>query len=248
VDSVDPEDVTVGVDFGQKSDPTAIVVVQIVRRTVAWPDPAKEAIAFWTMTEERTETRFIGRRIERLPLGTSYPKVAKRVADIVAGIHHLRPRNLAPSSGPTIIADATGLGTPVLDILKEELAVRRLACKITGATFTHGQKLTGNVGDPAITVGKGYLVSRLQSLLQTDRIDLPRTAEAIALKEELLNYDIRVDPDGDAKFGAFRVGSHDDLATALGLGVLADEPGGSSWDDLPAADIAAWRALATGRI
>jgi hypothetical protein len=246
MESVDPSDVTVGVDFGQKSDPTAIVVTQMVRRTIAWPDPAKEAVAFWTMTEERTETRFVGRRIERLPLGTSYPKVAKRVADIVRGIHDLRPRNLAPSSGPTIIADATGLGTPVLDILKEELAVRRLACRVTGATFTHGQKLTGAVGGDQITVGKGYLVSRLQSLLQTARIDLPRTAEAIALKEELLAYDIKIDPDGDAKFGAFRTGTHDDLATALGLAVLADEPGGSSWGDLTADDIAAWARLGAG--
>jgi len=184
--------------------------------------------------------------VERLPLGTSYPAVARRVADIVQGIHDLRPRNLAPSSGPTIIADATGLGTPVIDILKEELAVRRLACKVTGATFTFGQKLTGAVGDDQITVGKGYLVSRLQSLLQTDRIDLPRTAEAIALKEELLSYDIKIDPDGDAKFGAFKTGAHDDLATALGLAVLADEPGGSSWSDLTAEDIAAWARLGAG--
>ena len=247
MESVDPEDVTVGVDFGQKSDPSAIVVTQIVRRTIAWPDPAKEAIAYWTMTEERTETRFIGRRIERLPLGTPYPRVAKRVADIVQGIHHLRPRNLAPSSGPTIIADATGLGTPVIDVLKEELAVRRLACKVTGATFTYGQRLTGNVGDDQLTVGKGFLVSRLQSLLQTDRIDLPRTAEAIALKEELLTYDIKIDPDGDAKFGALRTGQHDDLATALGLAILSDEPGGSSWSDLTAEDIAAWARLGAAR-
>lgn len=239
MESLDPTLVTLGVDFGQKADPTAIVVAQIVRTKLAWPDPAKEAIAWWTMTEERTETRFIGRRVERLPLGTSYPKVAKRVADIVAGIHDLRPHNLAPSRGPTIIADATGLGTPVLDILKEELAVRRLACRVTGATFTHGQRLTGDVGDPAITVGKGYLVSRLQSLLQTDRIDLPRTAEAIALKEKLLNYDIKVDPDGDAKFGAFKTGTHDDLATALGLAVLADKPGGTSWADINPGPLAA---------
>ena len=39
----------------------------------------------------------------------------------------------------------------------------------------------------------------------------------------MLDYEIKVDPDGDAKFGAFRVGSHDDLVTALGLAVLEAE-------------------------
>jgi hypothetical protein len=33
------------------------------------------------------------------------------------------------------------------------------------------------------------------------------------------------DPDGDLKFGAFKVGSHDDLVTSLGLAVLIDPPG-----------------------
>jgi len=228
--SVDPSDVTVGIDFGQKVDPSAIVVAQLVRHAIAWPDPT-ETYSIWEHPPERMEIRFIGRRIERLPLGTSYPAVATRVADIVAGIHARHPRSLAPSSGPTIVADQTGLGGPVIDILREEIERRRLACRITGATFTHGQRLTGRVGEPEITVGKGYLVSRIQSLFQTDRIDLPRTAEAIALKEELLNYDIKVDPDGDAKFGAFRTGKHDDLATALGLAVLVDSPVVASWSD-----------------
>jgi hypothetical protein len=33
----------------------------------------------------------------------------------------------------------------------------------------------------------------------------------------LLNYEIRVNENASAQFGAFKVGSHDDLATALGL-------------------------------
>ena len=81
---------------------------------------------------------------------------------------------------------------------------------------------TGSEGDEW-RLGKGYLVSRLQVLLQNHRLRLPRTAEATVLAQELLDYEIRVDPDGDAKFGAFKVGKHDDLVTALGLAVLRDE-------------------------
>ena len=58
--------------------------------------------------------------------------------------------------------------------------------------------------------------------MQTGRIKLPRTAEAEALARELLDYEIRVDQDANDRYGAFRVGSHDDLVTALGLACLVD--------------------------
>lgn len=54
------------------------------------------------------------------------------------------------------------------------------------------------------------------------RLHLPRTAEAETLAEELLDYEIRVDQDANDRYGAFRVGAHDDLVTALGLAVQLD--------------------------
>ena len=61
------------------------------------------------------------------------------------------------------------------------------------------------------------MVSRLQVLLGTGRLHLPRTREAGALTDELLNYELRVDQNGHESFGALRTGTHDDLACALGL-------------------------------
>ncbi len=59
-----------------------------------------------------------------------------------------------------------------------------------------------------------------QMLLQFQRIHLPRGhREADALVQELLDYEIRVDDKANEKYGAFRVGTHDDLVTALGLAV-----------------------------
>ncbi len=74
----------------------------------------------------------------------------------------------------------------------------------------------------SVKLGKAYLVSRLQSLLQTGCVHLPRTAEAEALAAELLDYEIRVDQNANDRYGAFRVGTHDDLVTALGLAVQCD--------------------------
>ena len=42
---------------------------------------------------------------------------------------------------------------------------------------------------------------------------------------ELLNYELRVDEDANDKYGAFRVGTHDDLVAALGLAVQVDRRG-----------------------
>ena len=73
------------------------------------------------------------------------------------------------------------------------------------------------------SVGKAYLVSRLQVLFQSERLKLPRQhPEAEALVQELLDYEIRVSERANDTYGAFKVGAHDDLVTALGLAVLED--------------------------
>lgn len=42
--------------------------------------------------------------------------------------------------------------------------------------------------------------------------------------EELLEYEGRVDERANERYGAFRVGAHDDLVTALGLAVIDLSP------------------------
>jgi hypothetical protein len=238
---VDPTTVVIGCDLGQRSDPTAVAVVEVVQTQLAWPDPANERIAHWVETPKRMETRFVARRIFRLPLGTPYPAVARRIADLVATLHDHRRRDMHATGGPVLCLDITGLGRPVVDLVREELEVRRLVARLSGVTFTHGQKLTGQIGEREVTCGKAFLVNRLQTLFQSDRIDLPQSSESLAMREELLNFDIKVDPDGDAKFGAFKTGTHDDLVTALGLATLADKPA-ASWADIGTGPLAAYLA------
>jgi hypothetical protein len=113
--------------------------------------------------------------------------------------------------------DATGVGKPIVDLLHEQTSnVRPIA-----VYFTHGDRLTEkwDGGYQQISLGKALLVSQLQALLQCHRLHLPKTSEAEALAQELLNYEIRVDENANDRYGAFRVGTHDDLVTALGLAV-----------------------------
>lgn len=190
--------ITMGVDIGQKRDPTALCVAETELRQV----------------EGRTEIHFVVRHLERLPLGTPYPRVAERVARIC---DQVRART---GAGPLVYMDATGVGQPVVDILRERLP----GGWVVPVYFTHGdRRVETREGEGVrVTLGKAHMVSRLQALLQNRRLHLPRSREAETLTEELQNYELRVSEDANDRYGAFRVGTHDDLVTALGLATQDD--------------------------
>ena len=71
-------------------------------------------------------------------------------------------------------------------------------------------------------LGKALMVSRLPVLLGSDRLHLPRTPQAEILAQEFVHYEIRLPPDANDRYGAFSVGPHDDLVTALGLATQID--------------------------
>lgn len=195
--------VTIGVDIGQKRDPTAVCVAEIVERIQTPPE-----YEFWQ--EPEVETIYLIRFLERLPLGLPYPKIAERLAEIAEGV-----RFKMPDADVRLYADQTGPGIPVVDSLRE-----RIDLPLIGVTLAAGEKLT--IKGNEARLGKAFLVSRLQVLLQNGRIRLPKTAESEELARELLDFEIKVDQDGTDRYGAFKVGTHDDMVIALGLATLFD--------------------------
>ncbi|MCH9647753.1 MAG: hypothetical protein K0U98_05905 [Deltaproteobacteria bacterium] len=189
--------VAIGIDIGQKRDPTAICVAETQERA----------------QDKKPSLHFQIRYLERLPLGTPYPGIADRLAKIVSEVENLK------GSHPEVYVDATGVGAPVVDLLEEQVH------SVIPVFFTHGDRRIeeGRRRKRQIKLGKAFLVSRLQALLQTGRIHLPKTSESQALAKELLDYEIRVDENANDRYGAFRVGTHDDLVTALGLAIQKDE-------------------------
>jgi hypothetical protein len=112
------------------------------------------------------------------------------------------------------VVDATGLGQPVVDHLTPELGRGHVkSVYITGGQEMHFDK-------HELHVPKQELVSMLQVIIQTGTIHLPRTQEAAAMKDELLNFDLKVRNTGTLEMGALRTGTRDDLVNALGLGVF----------------------------
>ncbi len=182
--------VTIGIDVGQRADPTAVAVVEMQ----------------WRGPEDRRADHYLCRHLSRLPLGTEYPQVAERLGDIVAGARQYE------GSVRAVYLDATGVGQPVADELKSA------GVRVTPVYFTHGDRRKENE-DGSITLGKAFLVSRLKVLMQSKRIHLARTEEMDAMQRELMDYEIRVNEHANETYGAFKTGAHDDLVTALGLAV-----------------------------
>ena len=72
---------------------------------------------------------------------------------------------------------------------------------------------------------------RVQMLLQMHQLHLLRSTEAETLAQKLMEYEVQVAPDANDRYGAFRVGSFDELVTAVGLAVQRPPLGtiGHAW-------------------
>lgn len=207
----------VGVDVGQRQDPSAVCVAELQEQGTV-RDSVGQVV-------ERGRIHYVIRYLQRLPLGTPYPAVADRLIDICDKLEE-RQKTIR------IYLDATGVGQPLVDMFRERS--RRWA--VTHMIIGHGARtlipvyLTGSeratFEDGELKLGKAAMVNQLRLLYEEDLIDLPPGAETDALLQELLTYEIRVNENAHAQFGAFKTGAHDDLVTALGLACWHGPRGG----------------------
>lgn len=213
--------VCIGIDVGQINDPTAIAVAEVHQVPTGKYRPFEPVPAHvgprgeWIPAKDADPvmaSEYTIRHIRRLPLGTSYPDVATHIADMLCS-------PLLAGRKVRVLIDVTGVGRPVYDDLRREVALRKEAREVVlkPISFAHGEKYNRSTG----VLGKAYLVSRLQSLLQSGRVHAPDTAEVKATLDELRVYEIKVSQDGKDTYGA-SIGKHDDLATALALACLED--------------------------
>ena len=197
-----PQDIVMGLDLGQATDPTALA---ILRESPVLGADGRIA------RDHRGEFLFSYDCVylERFPLGTEYPAVIGRVEELV------RSPKL---QGSRLVIDATGAGRPVVDLFLNT----RMPVEITPLTITAGSEVRedrwNRTGNRAYWVPKIELVSTVQSLLQTRRLRVvPRLALADVLKRELLDFKIKVTASANETFGSWREGAHDDLVLAVAM-------------------------------
>jgi len=189
----------VGVDLGQKQDHTAIAIVEREDTRLANQMRAYRAQA-------ALPARLLVRRVERVALGTPYPRVVEAIREMVCG---------PPLAGRcAVVVDGTGVGAPVVDMLR----AAGLGCEITAVTITGGERESGR-GTAWVSVPKRDLIAGVQLALEKSELRISKRMKDVgALVRELV--DVRITAGrrmGSMRIGADGSGEHDDLAIALAL-------------------------------
>ncbi|MBE0659128.1 MAG: hypothetical protein IH602_15645, partial [Bryobacteraceae bacterium] len=156
----------IGLDLGQRSDHSAVVILERARHFTGRFDHVN-------YTRE-TITRLYLRHAERFPLHFPYLGIP---AAIRSTFDKLNPTHYEASPTPkTIVVDATGVGAPIVEILHRA----KLPAGIVPITITSGEKPNGN------NIPRAALLSNLRILLETKLLLLsPDVAHYDQLYKEL---------------------------------------------------------------
>jgi hypothetical protein len=205
----------IGLDLGKQSDYTALAIVEKTEP----PRPAPRAEDTRRRDHRgRVLCDYHVRYLHRPPLGTSYADIVTLVGELVRRpeLHPDPPPGESPVK-PRLAVDASGVGQPVVDLFANE----KLPVRLHPIAITPGDSWTRT--GMAFNVSKLLLVSTVQALLGTRRLQVvPELPHAETLKQELLNFQIRVTPAANQVFNA-REGAHDDLLLAVALAVWLGE-------------------------
>jgi len=185
----------VGLDLGQVHDPTAIAILECSEILIG-----RSLVTYEWITIRRRSFR----HLERLPLGLDYPTIVEHVRRLVSSPELSRRTSL--------IVDATGVGRPVVDLLRRA----QLRCRLMPVTITAGDRKTSGSG--TWRVPKRDLITGLLVLLQREDVDIcGHLPESETLVQELGNIRIKVSLGGQDTYGVWREGDHDDLVLAAAL-------------------------------
>ena len=181
--------VWIGVDLGQRRDYSAIAVVERVWEQATVPEFMKSGMdgQWW----------FRVRMLERIRLDTPYPDVVERVRQI--------ERMPIMAMGRTVVVDGTGVGPPVVDMLR-----RALDCRVNPVLITGGARPSTNLHGGYESVPRSVLLTAVQVLVQQGRLVVAaRCRHAETLRRELLG--LKLNGPGSEE--------HDDLAIAVALAI-----------------------------
>lgn len=214
-----------GLDLGQASDFTALVVdeyVKVISKVYPAYDTTTETGHFKHVPERSDgfcEHRIRG--ITRFPLRTSYPQIVIEVGKIIAALK-------AQDRRVVLVIDAGGVGRPVVELFH----IARYGIPIRPVTITGGHHAKPDPESPGYwTVPKKDLVGVLQSNFHQKRLKIAQSLPLTKVFfDELINFRAKVTDAANWQFEAWRVGDHDDVVLAAAFAVWGAErfsnPGG----------------------
>jgi hypothetical protein len=180
-------DYILGLDLGKEQDPTALALIE----------------------DDYCSDHLMVRALHRYPLGTPLTDLP--------GL--LKPRLTSPPlAGQVRLAvDASGLGGPIVDLLRQQLR----SIDLYAITITSGNNIGGNHKNPHVP--KQDLIAttivHLEQGLLRIASDMPETR---TLRDELLSFRRTTTEHGNDTYAA-KTGQHDDLVIALSLALWLNE-------------------------
>ncbi|HUQ91419.1 MAG TPA: terminase family protein [Bryobacteraceae bacterium] len=184
-------DFYVGLDLGQRMDYAAISIIE--RTLVMFPEKD------YSTYQHKWEFQYRLRYLERLPLGTTYLDIIRHVRDLC--------QHPAFEDRCTVVVDASGVGLPIVEMLRRDL----LNCRLEPVTITSGRK-TRHDHDGWLTPRR-ELIQTLALHLEQNRIRIPANIPHLDhLKQELRNISVVTCQPAHSQV-------HDDLAIATALAV-----------------------------
>jgi hypothetical protein len=190
----------VGLDLGQAQDYTALAVLTRPRLVGGERGDA-------------LKPPYAVPHLRRFPLGTPYPRIVEQVVALLQA---------PPLRGSFLVADQTGVGRAVVDMLTEALD-GNVTCHFCPVTITAGHDVTLSEAGQ-FRVPKKELVGVLQVLLQTRRLRIAQALpDAAVLADELKTFQVKITEAANETFGAWSEGQHDDLVLAVALAAWAGE-------------------------
>ena len=158
--------------------------------------------------------------------GVDYPQITET---IIATIKRLQ-QETGSTDGPHLCLDASGLGAPIRDYLKQSPLFRSpphgygaTPRKIYPVVFTGGESarydsITGNYN-----ISKSLIVGNFLSLMQHRRFDYAPDLQALPLlEEEIAAFKRHTTVSGKNSFDA-EAGAHDDLICAICIPLIVGE-------------------------
>jgi hypothetical protein len=206
----EPIDYFVGLDLGQQSDFTALIVLERRRR----PSPRDH---------QRIVNHFALTWLRRWELGTRYPKIVEDVCQLV---------RTPPLDCPRLVVDQTGCGAAVVDLFRQAQMAGQLVAQLRPVVITAGHAI-GSGDDGSDHIPKRELVSCVQVLLQSGRLKIAPLPEREILLKELQDFRVKITLKANEVFEAdWREKAHDDLVLALALASWVGERtcGADDWE------------------
>jgi len=189
----------IGADLGRDTDPTAILIGKLIQT----PTSMTKARTGGLYHEDAIERRLSIVYSEQIPLRTPYTEIARRLVDLAKHKQFIGNNQM--------IMDATGVGTPVVDIIRESKVIP------WGVKITAGEYETTRQ-DGFVNVPKVKLVDSVIALLHTGRLSFANGLEhAELIQKQLAEFEMKRKANGSVKYENRLDVIHDDMVIALGL-------------------------------